>query len=154
MDLMTSSGIILTIRLNTLTCDAKSRSKWETLVLLKACGPRINVNRKQKKIKVKDWTFKEHEHNKSFNKRWKIEQALNKVFIILFNCYTLSISILFQMIFYSDLIFCFKTNFDFGLQRKYVIFIFDETDRMREKEKCFGSNTRFNSACTCDNCKW
>ena len=132
-----------TIRLNTLTCDAKSRSKWEILVLLKACGPRINVNRKQKKIKVKDWTFKEHEHNKSFNKRWKIEQALNKVFIILSNCYTLSIAI-----------FCFKMNFDFGLQRKYVIFIFDETNRMREKEKCFGSNTRFNSTCTCDNCKW
>ena len=72
-----------TIRLNTLTCDAKSRSKWEIRVLLKVCGPRINVNRKQKKIKVKDWTFKEHEHNKSFNKRCKIEQELNRVFIIL-----------------------------------------------------------------------
>ena len=87
---------------NTLTCDAKSRSKWEILVLLKTCGPRINVNRKQKKIKVKDWTFIDHEHNKSFNKRCKIEQALNRVFIILFNCYALSMSILFPMIFYPS----------------------------------------------------
>ena len=82
-----------TIMVNTLTCDAKSRSKWEILVLLKACGPRINLNRKQKKIKVKDWTFKEHEHNKSVNKRCKREQSLNRVFIILFNCYILMISI-------------------------------------------------------------